>query len=629
MKEPATTLRVSEITPASVKEKRFNIPLYQRLYSWEKEQIIQLLKDLLISFQEDRGKDYYLGTVVLSQAKDQRYDLIDGQQRLTTLWLTGFVFHQYFKEWKHFLLNNNSLRISFAAREEEHKYLNSILYKKENREKIDGINPLIPAAIGLIEKFLISIEETVPLEAFAKYVYERTRLIEVILPQSTDLNKYFEVMNNRGEQLEKHEILKARLLNNLKEKTAISRYACIWDACSQMNQYIEDGFDSKESMLKECIACYDGTEKSLNKIIDNIGNSSDEGDAPHKLIDILESDNSFDTPKIKKDNRENRISSTIGFSVFLLHILSLFKEKKIANIQNKDLLKEAAIIGTEEADEFIKCLLHYRLLYDDYIIKSVFSQDTAKWEIRQLTKVKEEETYRRGNKFRNTAMVQAMLNVSTEAEHWLTPALKHLDKHRPQGDISDESFTCWLESLDNRLAYERVTRNKLIDVAFNYIETGKLEIKPFPINQDILNKGTSTFNYWFFKLDYCLYKKWKEGIPLELKVWTEKIKAFNFRQNRSVEHFFPQYPEHQPYWPEEQLHSFGNLALVSVNSNSSYNNNLPELKSDQFFIRAKKYGLESLKLLIMTETKWTKTSSKEHGDEMHKILSEYHQTIKA
>jgi len=65
-------------------QKRFTIPIYQRAYSWE----IQQWKDLLDDIKEqlDSANNYSLGNVLLEMvAKDREYEVIDGQQRLTTI----------------------------------------------------------------------------------------------------------------------------------------------------------------------------------------------------------------------------------------------------------------------------------------------------------------------------------------------------------------------------------------------------------------------------------------------------------------------------------------------------------------------------------------------------------------
>ncbi|WOE71072.1 hypothetical protein RZR97_05710 [Hydrogenimonas thermophila] len=65
------------------------------------------------------------------------------------------------------------------------------------------------------------------------------KIVLTILPEGIDIVKYFEVMNNRGKQLEKHQILKAKFLEVLKNDNEIN-WAKIWDYCSNMNVYVED-----------------------------------------------------------------------------------------------------------------------------------------------------------------------------------------------------------------------------------------------------------------------------------------------------------------------------------------------------------------------------------------------------
>ncbi|HEC1788757.1 TPA: DUF262 domain-containing protein, partial [Campylobacter lari] len=83
---------------SGVKDIFFEIPPYQRLYEWNKEQIQTLLNDIKTKFDENKkDENYFIGNVVVSkksvkkdQKDDVKYLLIDGQQRLTTLFLIGF-----------------------------------------------------------------------------------------------------------------------------------------------------------------------------------------------------------------------------------------------------------------------------------------------------------------------------------------------------------------------------------------------------------------------------------------------------------------------------------------------------------------------------------------------------------
>ena len=66
----------------------FNIPIYQRLYVWEDAQINTLMEDISTAF-EDGKEIFFLGGVLVVENEDMDngtiFDLIDGQQRFTTL----------------------------------------------------------------------------------------------------------------------------------------------------------------------------------------------------------------------------------------------------------------------------------------------------------------------------------------------------------------------------------------------------------------------------------------------------------------------------------------------------------------------------------------------------------------
>src|SRR6056297_3047970 len=64
----------------------FYIPDYQRPYAWTEEQAEELFQDLW-TFHSDTGEDekYFLGSIVLVKGETPEADVVDGQQRLTTL----------------------------------------------------------------------------------------------------------------------------------------------------------------------------------------------------------------------------------------------------------------------------------------------------------------------------------------------------------------------------------------------------------------------------------------------------------------------------------------------------------------------------------------------------------------
>ena len=77
-----------------VKDKYFKIPDYQRGYSWEHNQLVDLLKD--IEHTSKGNHKHYSGTVVLAFNNSKRYDIVDGQQRITSLIILLNVIEQSF-----------------------------------------------------------------------------------------------------------------------------------------------------------------------------------------------------------------------------------------------------------------------------------------------------------------------------------------------------------------------------------------------------------------------------------------------------------------------------------------------------------------------------------------------------
>lgn len=95
------TINTKPYTPSTIEDIRFRIPLYQRPYAWEEKQIDQLLLDLKTSFDTNPKAPYYIGilSVGSSYSGNSVYDLLDGQQRITTLILIGLCLKEYESRW--------------------------------------------------------------------------------------------------------------------------------------------------------------------------------------------------------------------------------------------------------------------------------------------------------------------------------------------------------------------------------------------------------------------------------------------------------------------------------------------------------------------------------------------------
>lgn len=106
-----------------IKEK-FYIPTYQRGYRWDKQQVVDLLEDIYDFIGKGNiqsGEFYCLQPIVVKKRTDDRYDVIDGQQRLTTI----LIILKYLEK-------RNTFSIEYASREGSSDFLKSIAYYAEN-----------------------------------------------------------------------------------------------------------------------------------------------------------------------------------------------------------------------------------------------------------------------------------------------------------------------------------------------------------------------------------------------------------------------------------------------------------------------------------------------------------------
>lgn len=121
------------------------------------------------------------------------------------------------------------------------------------------------------------------------------------------------------------------------------------------------------------------------------------------------------------------------------------------------------------------------------------------------------------------------------------------------------------------------------------------------------------FNY----LDYLLWKRNKD----------QHKNTFRFSSNNSIEHFSPQRSKLSQNLDEKDLHSFGNLCLISSSENSSLSNDTPEQKVKilRDRIHNKQISQPSLKLQLMMDmatngNNWDVAAIRKHGEEMENIL---------
>jgi len=236
---------------------RYLMPMYQRNYAWGEGEINQLVQDVSDYQQKSNGEQtYYIGTLVVYERDDGSFEVIDGQQRFTTLSLVASCLKRSLfpaakavdMDW--FTAPN----IDFESRPHSMETFNALSRGVDiHRLAGDAYNNSIVGGYELVEKALKNLDS---LTDFCQYLFNKVQITRVEVPKDTDLNHYFEVMNSRGEQLEKHEVVKARLMDVLNQIEDIDdRKMCtevlnkVWEATSDMERYVQYGFTVSQRHL--------------------------------------------------------------------------------------------------------------------------------------------------------------------------------------------------------------------------------------------------------------------------------------------------------------------------------------------------------------------------------------------
>ena len=609
------------------------VPLYQRAYAWEDKQLTQLVEDI-----EDVADDanYYIGSLIVSK-QNGRYEVVDGQQRLTSLYL---------------LLNCLGIKVkptlTFACREKSNYTLRNIEeLLLENRSKLDmdRIEPSIQRGIKILSHKLerADFDKEAFIKKLAKVIVYR---IEV--PENTDLNRYFEIMNTRGEQLEQHDILKATLMSFLNDDTEKGLFAKIWDACSDMTGYVQMHFISKNNAVRESIfgsewnAMPSNSWQEYKKAI----NGATQETTGYRICDLI--DRKFnikdDEGYVDGDVRV-RFESVIEFPYFLLHTLKVYinlygithekTESKIVDelLDDKKLLdafnrvidhgvdKDGKIADKKEefVRTFIVCLLRTRFLFDNYIVKREYANDSTdgEWSLKSLYvsgQQSKKKAYYQNSKFtkrgkwmntndrqtKTNIMIQSALRVSytsPKAMHWITELLVWLSENDCK-HLNDD-ISCF-HKIAERIASDAVKEN-----FFDVCSDGNYAMG--------VNTPHIVFNY----LDYLLWFNDRNG--------KKRYSDFVFEFRNSVEHWYPQNPSEGTFesW-KDGVDQFGNLCIIQRNVNSKFSNMSPEAKKSTFKDMIAK---GSIKLRIMSELTekhgdkvasldWKETAYKVHEEEM-------------
>lgn len=268
----------------------FVIPEYQRPYVWQKDNVEELIEDLYYAFENKEDNEYFLGSLVLKKTNNEsfnEYEVLDGQQRLTTFFMMIAVLRD--------LLDDEDYKIT----------LRELIYQKENKlKKIPSRNRLTyyirDNVEDFIDKFIIKDDGTQRkedlllyseadnisisnmanallvinnlflqkdnLDDFIVFLLNKALFIYVSTDNTEDAFRLFTILNDRGIPLTSADILKSTNIGQM-DKEQLKKYSKIWE---DIESKYGDNFDRFLVFIRNIIVKQKANSNLLDEFEKNI-----------------------------------------------------------------------------------------------------------------------------------------------------------------------------------------------------------------------------------------------------------------------------------------------------------------------------------------------------------------------
>ena len=250
------------------REEPFLVPDYQRPYSWGEEEIVTLFNDLLLFTEGDVSKKnknsndtYFLGTVISFKNENGEQEIIDGQQRITSLFLLLRAIYTKLKTfskktnlydellseiepilWKNVIKSEgavkNVLISSSVINDEGNNILKGILENGVTKEEANDRYSLNYTLFQRLFDGLVYENPGLMFE-FVRYVLNRTLICPIITESQEGALNIFSTLNTRGMPLSESDIFKAKIYNFLDDSQK-NRFIERWKELTEKSEYVNE-----------------------------------------------------------------------------------------------------------------------------------------------------------------------------------------------------------------------------------------------------------------------------------------------------------------------------------------------------------------------------------------------------
>jgi len=295
------------------------IPEYQRPYRWGEVQIEKLLSDYQLFLSDLANSDtkygYYLGSVILHQsAENGLLNIIDGQQRLTTLALITYV-----RSLAHNAENQSHFRssLSYDSPESQQQIIQNLMWLQSN-----GLNQI------------------------TTFDAAKINLTIVVTRSEDDAYRFFETQNTGGVRLSGPDIIKAHHLRAI-ERHNQNEFAAKWEALGDLNPVVGSLVKGRywQKLYNRNVPSHRQPHLVRNAVVNELGESTSKGD--DIAYGRFERAYLPDGGQIDKQAQQGyELRQPLNSGINTIHYLSYFEELRskylISNTNNKKRINNQA-----------------------------------------------------------------------------------------------------------------------------------------------------------------------------------------------------------------------------------------------------------------------------------------------
>jgi len=351
----------------------FIVPQYQRPYVWQEENIQELIDDIYYAFENKQNSEYFLGALVLKRTTEKEfreYEILDGQQRLTTLCMMMAVIRDLIKkpQYKYTLSQmiyqeENELlkvpsrnRIKYNTRDKVKDFVKDYIIANGSTRKRDLVNYHEDTNISVsnmakaISTMHTIFENKENLEAFAVFLLNNVLFIYVSTDNTEDAFRLFTILNDRGIPLSNADILKSINIGEIGEED-LDEYSKHWE---YLEEKYHKGFDRFLSFVRTILLKNKPSSNLLDEYEKNIYQKNILKKGKNTIDFLIELDGIYDKIiDLNDENLSNEYKNLVTIMKLGLHsdewiptVLSYFLKFEYYNL-----------------DEFIK-KLEYKFIGD-------------------------------------------------------------------------------------------------------------------------------------------------------------------------------------------------------------------------------------------------------------------------